>query len=120
MLGHTERRVLREELDAVYPEDIAGEVRDRLAIRNDCTLLRAQREVLGPTPTSRDDFDPSHVLSYATGGDKVLVLDSNQLDQNWTEEDLGALINSMRKPRADIGSETSSQVCSKYWFNWLK
>ena len=112
--GHTEKRVLREELDAKYPQELADEVRERLPARNDSTLLRYQRKVLGPNPTSRMDFDPTHVLSFITGGEKILVLDSEKdLGETWSETDIGALVTSLRKQRPgtdQIGSETSSQV----------
>ena len=116
MPGHVEKRVLREELDAKYPQDLADEVRERLPARNDATLLRYQRKVLGPNPTSRSDFDPTHVLSFITGGEKILVLDSDKdLDKDWSEKDIGGFVNGLRKPRADlgtdiVGSEASSQV----------
>ena len=98
---------MNEELFAKYPPDLCQEVVDRLPLRSDSTLGRAQRRVIGPVPTSRETYDPSHVLQFAPDGDRILVLDSHDLREDWNEDDLSILINSLRKRRNDTGATES-------------
>ena len=100
---------MNEELFAKYPPDLCQEVVDRLPLRSDSTLGRAQRRVIGPVPTSRESYDPTHVLQFAPDGDKILVLDSHDLKEDWNNDDLSILINSLRKRRNDTGTVTESE-----------
>ena len=122
--------VLNEELHAKYPLDLAQEVLDKLAGRSDCTLGRVQRDVIGPVPTDRDSYDPSHILGHVPGGDQILVLDSQKLPPSWSEEDLAKKIMDLRRPRHDtggsesegsaassVGSDLGSQVTSLIYYD---
>ena len=49
-------------------------------------------------------------LKIVSGGNKVVLLDSNQLPDGWQDDDLGAMINRLRKPRNDrIDTDTASE-----------
>ena len=57
--------------------------------RVDNTLTLHRNKLLGNVPKSRDEFDPSSLLSKMAGGDKILVLDSKKdLPANWRDIDL--------------------------------
>ena len=67
--------------------------------RSDSTLGRVQRKILGPVPTSRESYDPAHILQFAPDGDKIMCLDSKDLREDWNDVDLSVMINSLRKHR---------------------
>ena len=103
-------------------------MRDRLPQRSDSTLGRVQRKVIGPVPTSRETYDPAHILQFAPDGDKILVLDSHDLREDWNEVDLAIMINSLRKHHTDTeassqsegsGSENGSQVLLNLIYNLI-
>ena len=82
---------------------------DRLPQRSDSSLGRVQRAVIGPVPTTRESYDPSHVLQFAPGGDKIMVLDSQDLPEDWNDIDLSTIINSLRRRRNGTGADTASE-----------
>ena len=50
-------------------------------------LLRVRHEVIGPTPRSRNSFNPDDFLNKIYGEkDGTIVLDSNKLGENWRDE----------------------------------
>ena len=64
---------------------------------------------MGPVPTSRETYDPTHVLQFAPDGDRIIVLDSHNLPEDWNEEDHGVKLNGVRKRRNDPGTGTASE-----------
>ena len=50
-------------------------------------MLRVRHEVIGPTPRSRNAFDPVSFIQNIYGDkEDLIVLDSNELDENWRSE----------------------------------
>ena len=68
------------------------------------SLQRCQREwrtlssttgqkFLGRRQTDRDSYDPAPILTAIPGGDRVMVLDLNDLPENWKDGDFRELIS---------------------------
>ena len=87
------------------PEDIMVGVGKSTAKNDIGFLYKHKRGITGKLPVDRNGFDPAHVLNIAPGGRKVIKMDSNQLPDNWTEEDINALVTKLRKPRTCPGTE---------------
>ena len=49
-------------------------------------LLRVRAEVIGPTPKSRNTFDPALFMKRIYGDTDDVVLDSNDLKEGWRDE----------------------------------
>ena len=120
-VSHIYNRLMNEQVYQKYPEDIVNGVDARMGRRPEGFLSQLQQKLTGGRPSNRDEWDPEHALKIMTGGEKVLVLDSQKLPDGWENEDLGDKINKLRKPRdigrldTDTGSEASgasSQVLS--------
>ena len=67
-----------------YSEDIILSINRNMGKRDAGFLYKHQKGITGGVPTDRNAFDPTYVLRMAAGGQKVLTLDSNCLDdQTW-------------------------------------
>ena len=106
-------RLMNEEVYNVHSEDIVTAVDARMGRRPEGFLYVLQQKLTGGRPADRDCWQPAEALKIVTGGDRVLILDSNELPDDWHNQDLGDKINNMRKPRdnarldTDTGSEGS-------------
>ena len=51
-------------------------------------LLRVKHEIIGPTPRTRNEFDPLSFLEriFENKDDEIVVLDSNLLEENWKQD----------------------------------
>ena len=51
-------------------------------------MLRVKHEIIGPTPKSRNEFDPINFIEriFENDDDDIIVLDSNLLEDNWKLE----------------------------------
>lgn len=107
--GNVYKRKMTE-AHADYPEDIMVSVTRSMAQRDAGFLYKAQKKITGGLPTDRNDFNPATVLKLTPGGKKVLQLDSSQLPDNWSEEDINCLVTGLWKPRyaTDGGTSESS------------
>ena len=63
-----------------YSEDIILSINRNMGKRDAGFLYKHQKGITGGVPTDRNAFDPTYVLRMAAGGQKVLTLDSNCLD----------------------------------------
>ena len=96
-----------------YSEDIILSINRNMGKRDAGFLYKHQKGITGGVPTDRNAFDPTYVLRMAAGGQKVLTLDSNCLDDTWTEEDVGGLVASLRRPRLDTGESSEGSEGSE-------
>ena len=48
-------------------------------------LLRVRHDVIGKTPTNRNEFDPTEFLERVYG-ENMIVCDSNNLESNWRDQ----------------------------------
>ena len=73
------------------------------------TLNNYKVSLLGKNPKDRGSYDPSHVLSTITGGDKVLVEDSINLPPDWKDHNLQDLMK-MTDQVPSGGDATNDEV----------
>ena len=88
--GRAKEAVLKD-IYLEYENDpgLLAEIVSALPKKMESTLNLYKNRILGSLPKSRDDFDPSSLLSKLDGGDKIVVCDSNtDLPQNWKEIDM--------------------------------
>ena len=74
-------------------EALIQEVLHAMPDRVENTLTYYRTQILGKVPTDRNSYDPAPILSAIPGGDKVIVLDSNDLPEDWKKEDFGDLFS---------------------------
>ena len=109
-VSHVYNRLMSEQVYNVYSQDIVNAVDARMGRRPEGFLQKLQQKLTGGRPADRDAWDPSVSLKIVSGGNKVVLLDSNQLPDGWQDDDLGAMINRLRKPRNDrIDTDTASE-----------
>ena len=72
-----------------YDRELRAEIIGYLAKRITSTLNKHRNKILGSMPVSRDEYNPSSILSLVSNGDQIICLDSNtDLDPNWREQEL--------------------------------
>ena len=103
-------KVLSEDL-LTLPEDDQRLVEKELPLRPEATINKIKNEALGCIPKTREDFDPVAILkmAHSIGGDKILILDSNNEDDlppDWRNIDMKTLFED---PPSD---SLVSSVCS--------
>ena len=68
-----------------------------------------KNRILGSLPKSRDDFDPSSLLSKLDGGEKIVVCDSNtDLPRNWRDINLKEAFGSLGGDVPDLEANAAS------------
>ena len=100
-----------------YSEDIILSINRNMGKRDAGFLYKHQKGITGGVPTDRNAFDPTYVLRMAAGGQKVLTLDSNCLDDTWTEEGSEGSEGSAGSSEGGFGSEievrnVQLQICA--------
>ena len=113
-------RLMNEQVYSLYSEDIVARVDAKMGRRPEGFLHLLQQKLTGGRPLDRDAWDPAAALKIVTGGEKVLTLDSHQMEPGWQNKDLMEKVRKIRKPRGDNdrldtdtgseGSGASSQV----------
>ena len=103
-------KVLSEDL-LTLPEDDQRLVEKELPLRPEATINKIKNEALGCIPKTREDFDPVAILkmAHSIGGDKIIILDSNNEDDlppDWRNIDMKTLFED---PPSD---SLVSSVCS--------
>ena len=91
-VGQAKNKILREELHRKFDESLTTAVLAALPARIENTLSNFRHSVIGKVPSERSEYNPKQVLSTIKDGDKVIPLDSNNLEANWKEVDLNELL----------------------------
>lgn len=100
-------KILRLELyDKFEDESLIKEVLSSLPVRVENTLTYYRSKILGKVPIDRDAYDPAPILSAIPGGDKLMVLDSNDLPEDWKDEDFTDLLTEANHDEANVSSRT--------------
>ena len=100
-------KILRMELYGKFEdESLIKEVLAAMPARVENTLTYFRTQILGKVPTNRDSYDPAPILSAIPGGDKVMVLDSNDLPEDWKDEDFRDLLSQANHDEVRISSRT--------------
>ena len=100
-------KILRLELyDKFEEESLIKEVLSSLPVRVENTLTYYRSKILGKVPIDRDAYDPAPILSAIPGGDKLMVLDSNDLPEDWKDEDFTDLLTEANHDEANVSSRT--------------
>ena len=93
MKGQIKDMILRRDLHGKFDEEFVAE----MPVKCENTLNNYRVSILGKVPKTRDEYDPSQVLSTITGGEKIIVADSNNLPPNWKECDLTDLLKDLEE-----------------------
>ena len=81
------------------------------------TLNLHKNRILGSLPKSRDDFDPSSLLSKLDGGEKIVVCDSNtDLPRNWRDIDLKEAFGSLGGDVPDLEANAARSLVKSVLF----
>ena len=100
-------KILRMELYGKFEDkSLITEVLAAMPARVENTLTYYRTKILGKVPTDRDSYDPAPILSAIPGGDKVVVLDLNDLPADWKDEDFRDLLSQANHDEASISSRT--------------
>ena len=70
--------------DEVFYQKLVAELGTDSALERQ--LLRVRAEVIGPTPRSRNEFQPKNFISRIFGDTNDVVLDSNDLSEGWKDD----------------------------------
>ena len=104
--GQHKSKVLRRELHGkIEDEALVAEVLRAFPKKVETTLGNYRATILGKVPSTREDYDPSMILSSLSGADNIMVLDSNDLPQGWRDVDLRTLFTEDQDPVLDEEDE---------------
>ena len=70
------------------------------------TLTYYRTKILRKVPIDRDSYDPALILLAIPGRDKLMVLDSNDLPEDWKDEDFTDLLTEANHDEANVSSRT--------------
>ena len=95
--GQIKDKILRRDLHGKFDEEFVAEVLSMMPVKCENTLNNHRVSVLGKVPKTRDDYNPSQVLSTISDREKIIVADSNDLPPNWKECDLTDLLKELEE-----------------------
>ena len=108
-------KILRMELYGKFEdESLIKEVLAAFPLRVENTLTYYRTKILGKVPTDRNSYDPAPILSAIPGGEKVMVLDSNNLPEDWKDYNFSDLLSQEDHEEASISSRTIARVFLLY------
>ena len=97
-------QVMMEELDQYNPE-LKKDIISSLPKNPRSTLNAHRNKILGYQAKSRDEYDPSVILSRNQFGKNIIVIDSDKdLPDNWHKIDLASLFPERRKDPPDVAT----------------
>ena len=112
--GPMAKRVMLEETK-VYDQNTAlkREILNSFPPNYIQTLYSHRRKIIGALPATREDFHPQKILESFEFGQSVLVLDSNDLPDNWWKISLTELI-----PADHVGHQLAADAgLDANWFD---
>ena len=104
-------KILRMELYGKFEDEtLIKEVLAAFPLRVENTLTYYRTKILGKVPTDRNSYDPGPILSAIPGGDKIMVLDSKDLPEGWTDHNFSDLLSQEDHEEASISIRSITSV----------